>query len=95
MIDVRTGILVVWTVGLIGALVPTVIILKRASLVLWALLDIAKLAALTRNAANGIATNVAVVPTLPDLSDPAARLTDGAQASAASVTRTAATLEQL
>jgi hypothetical protein len=91
----RIAILTIWTIGLIGALVPTAIIVKQASLVVWALVDIARLAALTRDAATGIARHVAVIPTLPDLADPAARLTEGAQASAGSVTRISAMLSGL
>ena len=72
----RTAILAVWTIGLLGALPATLTILKLAQLVVSALLDIRELAALTRDAARALAKNVAPLPTLPDLSAPAARLAD-------------------
>lgn len=83
----RTAILVIWALGLAGALVPTVVILKQASLVVWALIDIAKLAVLTRDAANGIAGNVAVIPTFPDLAVPGGDLTEATEQSAATIVR--------
>lgn len=60
-----TWILVVWWIGLIGALGLTVIILKEARLVLGALRDIQRLADRTATAARGIAEHVAPVPDLP------------------------------
>jgi hypothetical protein len=91
----RTAILIVWTIGILGALPPTFVIVKQASLVVWALLDIARLAVLTRTAAEGIAKNVAVIPTLPDLSKTAETLTGAAEAAAASLGRSTARLSQL
>jgi hypothetical protein len=90
----RTAILIVWIVGIVGALPPTLVLVKQALLVVWALLDIARLAVRTRAAAEGIAKHVAIVPTLPDLSRPAASLTDAAQGAAASLARSAALLSQ-
>ena len=91
----RTAIIIVWSVGLAGALVPTLVILGQASLVVRALLDIAKLAALTEQAASGIAKHVSVIPTLPDLAAAGGKLTATAQAGAGSLARTAAALIDL
>ena len=60
----RTAILVVWWVGLLGALVPTLVILKQSFLVIGTLQDILRLARLTGSAARGIAANTAAVPSL-------------------------------
>jgi hypothetical protein len=60
----RTAILVVWWIGLVGALVPTLVILKQAALVIGTLRDILRLATLTRTAAQGIERNVAAVQAL-------------------------------
>ena len=75
----RTAILVVWTIGLLGAVPATLTVLKLAQLVVSALLDIGRLATLTRDAARGVAHNVAPVPTLPDLGAPAGKLMDEAR----------------
>jgi hypothetical protein len=60
----RTAILVVWWIGLVGALIPTLVILKQAFLVVGTLQDILRLAEHTRTAARGIAANVASVDAL-------------------------------
>ncbi len=60
----RTAILVLWWIGLVGALIPTLVILKQASLIVGALRDILRLAELTRTAARGIAVNVQAVERL-------------------------------
>jgi hypothetical protein len=75
----RIAILVIWSVGLLGALPATLVVLKLAQLVVSALMDIARLCVLTRTASEGIARNVAAVPTLPALGTPAAQLSAGAQ----------------
>jgi hypothetical protein len=60
----RTAIELVWWIGLVGALVPTVVILKLAFLVVGRLRDILRLAGLTRDAAAGVAAHVAAVEEL-------------------------------
>jgi hypothetical protein len=60
----RTAIEVVWWLGLLGALVPTLVILKLAFLVVGRLREILRLAALTRDAAAGVAVHVAAVDEL-------------------------------
>jgi hypothetical protein len=62
-----TAVAVVWGIGLLGALAATLVILKLSLLVIRALIDIARLGVVTEQAAHGIAANVAVIPTLPDL----------------------------
>lgn len=54
----RTAVLVVWWIGLIGALLPTLVIVKQAFLVVRSLRAILELAERTRTAARGIARNV-------------------------------------
>ena len=81
-------IVVIWWTGLIGALITTLAILKQVALVLRALQDIDRLARRTRDAARGIAANVAVVPSLAGLAEPLSDLgaaTGAMAASAASV----------
>jgi hypothetical protein len=60
----RTAILAVWALGLLGALVPTLVIVKLAFLVVGRLRDILRLATLTRTAARGVAANVVPVGAL-------------------------------
>ena len=60
----RTAILVVWWIGLLGALVPTLVILKQSLLVLGTLQDILRLARLTADAARATAANAAAVSSL-------------------------------
>jgi hypothetical protein len=70
----ETAIHVVWWIGLIGALVPTLIILKEAALVIRTLRQIHRLALLTRDAGRGLARHVAVGDALKDLQGPAGQL---------------------
>ena len=65
----RTAILVVWWIGLVGALIPTLVILKQAFLVVRTLRSILQLAEHTRTAAQGIAANVISVNALGALDD--------------------------
>ena len=74
------AIRIVWWVGLVGALVLTLAILKQVALVLEALDDILRLAERTRTAANGIGANVRAVSALPGLVEPVERLRGGADA---------------
>ena len=70
----RTAIEVIWWIGLLGALVPTLVILKEVSLLLRVLTDIHRLGIYTRDAARGIAINVDVAPQLIAASENAARV---------------------
>jgi hypothetical protein len=72
----ETAILVVWWIGLVVALLLTLVILKEVALVLQALRDIHRLAELTRDAARGIATNLQAVPRLGTAAEPALALRD-------------------
>lgn len=72
-------ILVVWWVGLLGALVPTLIILKEVALVVGVLGEIRRLAERTGAAADGIAAHLAPVPTLPVGTEPGEPLLAAAQ----------------
>jgi hypothetical protein len=74
------GIRIVWSIGLVGALALTLVILKQVALVLEALDDILRLAERTRTAANGIGANVRAVSALPGLVEPVERLRQGADA---------------
>ena len=60
----RTAIEIIWWIGLLGALPPTLIIIKEVVLMLRVLKDIHTLGVYTRDAARGIASNVAVAPQL-------------------------------
>lgn len=60
----RTALIVIWWIGLLGALLPTLVILKQASLIVGVLGDIQSLAERTRRAARGIAANVEAVDAL-------------------------------
>jgi hypothetical protein len=68
---------VVWWVGLLGALVATLVVLKEVALVLRALRDIRELAGLTREAAEGIARNVEPIEGLGALAGPVGSLDEG------------------
>jgi hypothetical protein len=85
----RRVIEVVWWVGLAGALVATLVVLKQVALVLRALHDIHELAVMTRDAAHGIARNVAPIGGLDAIAAPAQELDRQTQALAA----TAAAIE--
>ena len=77
---------VVWWVGLAGALLATLVILKAVALVLRALRDIHSLAAITRDAARGIARNLEPISSLPTLGEPARQLREAARTIAAAAT---------
>lgn len=63
----NTWVLAVWWVGLIGALIPTLIIVKEVFLILGVLADLRRLADRTAAAAQGIADHMAPVPDLPSV----------------------------
>src|ERR671939_693421 len=75
--DGRRLIEIVWWVGLLGALAATLVVLKEVALVLRALRDIRELASLTREAAEGIARNVAPIEGLGALAGPVSSLDEG------------------
>ena len=84
------AIQVMWWIGLIGALIATLAILKEVALVLRALRDIQRLAGITREAARGVAANLAAGSRLAGTEDPARELGEAAAALASAV----AALEQ-
>ncbi|MBI3966215.1 MAG: hypothetical protein HY329_11335 [Chloroflexi bacterium] len=61
---------IIWWVGLAGALVATLVILKEVALVLRTLQQILRLAEITREAARGIADNVSAISKLEGLGEP-------------------------
>lgn len=75
-----TAIQVVWWIGLAGALVATVVILKQVVVILWVLRGIHRLAERIRGAAEGVARNVAAAPRLAGTGDPAHELRDAVHA---------------
>lgn len=81
---------VIWWIGLLGALVATLAVLKEVALVLRALRDIHELAQRTREAAEGIARNVEPIGGLDAVAGPAGELDQRTQALA----RAAAAIEQ-
>lgn len=64
------AIQIVWWIGLGGALLLTLVILKQVALVLRALLNIRQLAEVTREAAGGIVGNLKAIAKLPGLAPP-------------------------
>lgn len=84
------AIQVIWWIGLIGALVATLVVLKEVTLVLRTLRDIHGLARHTLKAARGVAENVAAGRKLDQLQEPA----DALRASAHSIAGAAASIRQ-
>ena len=80
----ETAIQTVWWIGLLGALVFTLVILKEVALLLRTLAGIHRLSELIRDAAEGIVTNLEPVPALAGLADPLTRTHEAAQGLAAS-----------
>jgi hypothetical protein len=64
----HAAVITVWIIGLIGALIPTIVILKLGMLVIAALRDILKLSVFTAEATARIADHVAPIASIPDLS---------------------------
>ena len=77
MLAERRFIEIVWWVGLLGALLATLVVLKEVALVLRALRDIRELAGMTREAAEGIARNLEPIEGLNALAGPASGLDQG------------------
>jgi uncharacterized membrane protein YcjF (UPF0283 family) len=76
----ETLIVVVWWIGLLGALLATLVILKEVVLVVRALRDILQLAERARLAAVGIADHAAGTAHLDAAGPPSARLSAAAAA---------------
>ena len=72
----RTAIEIVWWIGLLGALVPTAVIVKEALLVIGTLRRIRQLAEHTRVAAQGIVVHLQPVPRLQGAGDIVKELDD-------------------
>lgn len=75
----ETLIQIIWWIGLLGALLATLAILKEVTLVVAALQDIYELAERTRIAAEQIADNVGAVSQMGMLEPPAEKVRDVAQ----------------
>jgi hypothetical protein len=91
----QAGILVIWAIGLAGALVPTIVILKLSRLVISTLHDLLALSRAIGVAARGIDKHASIVPTLPDLRPPARQLADVASAAGQSLQSIGRQLENL
>lgn len=63
----ETSLQIVWWIGLVGALILTLAILKQVSLVLRTLRDLHRLAEDTRHAAHGLAESTLEAPRLAGL----------------------------
>ena len=74
MLAERRFIEIVWWVGLLGALLATLVVLKEVALVLRALRDIRELAGMTREAAERIAHHLEPIQDLEALAGPTSRL---------------------
>jgi hypothetical protein len=79
---------ITWAIGLVGILIPTIIVLKQVAVILRVLKHIEQLGARTLDAARGIRQNVAALEKLPLLKDPAVSV----QQSTASITVVAQSL---
>lgn len=80
------AIQIVWWIGLIGALIATLVILKEVALILHTLRNIHQLAEYTRDAALGITENLEPAPQLSLLGEPARKLDENTSEIAAIVT---------
>lgn len=84
------AIQVVWWIGLLGALLVTLFVLKQVFLLLRVLKDIHRLGEIIRDAARGLADNAVEIPRLQELAEPAREMraaVDKIAAGAASVRR--------
>jgi hypothetical protein len=70
------GIQIVWWIGLVGALLLTLVILKEAATLLGTLRDILVLAEATRQAADGIKNSLNAVDDLAGLQEVSIELRD-------------------
>lgn len=75
----ETAIQVVWWIGLVGALIGTLVVLKEVALVLRTLHKIYRLAEFTRKAAEGIVSNVDGISHLAKAEAPAEQLAEAAK----------------
>lgn len=94
-ISVRRAIQLAWWIGLVGALLATLAILKEVTLVLRALRDIDDLAQLTLEASRGIRTNVAAIAKLDGVGEPVGQLAAAVQDLDLATTELAVTLESI
>lgn len=91
----QTAILIVWWIGLIGALIVTLAVLKEVFLIIGTLRDILRLAELTRTAARGLAHNVEAVAQLGEAAFPAQHLHEASSRLAASATAVARQMDAI
>ena len=80
----QPAVLVVWAIGLAGAVAPAIMILTLCRIVIGILRDLLSLSRAIGDAAQGIDRHTAVVPALPDLRAAAWQLADAASASRSS-----------
>lgn len=76
----ETAIVVTWAIGLAGAAVATLVIVKQVALILRTLRHVRELAEVTREAARGIVGNVGTVPRLGTLAEHAGALREAERA---------------
>ena len=85
----RLAIELIWWIGLVGALVPTLVILKEAFLVVGTLRRILRLAEATHVAAKGIGVHMHPAARLRGLAEIVQRLDDDVRDAAQAVRRLA------
>ena len=90
----RLAIEIIWWIGILGALIPTLVILKEVSLLIRTLSDIHTLAVLTREAAIGISNHVAEAPKLKAAMEPAQQFRAAAAPYSAAITAFAKTIKR-
>lgn len=88
-----TAIQVVWWIGLAGALVATLVILKEVALLLRVLREIHQLAQFTRTAARGLREHAGGVQRLQAAGAPVSAVAESAQAVAAATAAIERTLQ--
>lgn len=78
-VSVRRAVVILWTIGLVGALVMTLVIVKEVMLVVRALRDIDNLGQITLKAAGGVAGNTSAVAKLDGLGGPVGEISAATQ----------------
>jgi hypothetical protein len=78
----ETTIVIIWSLGLVLALLATVVILKQVSVTLRTLRHILELATHIRTAARGLADHVGAASDLAALKEPALQLREATRATA-------------
>lgn len=81
------SIRIVWSAGLGGALVGTLVILKEVALVTRSLRGILRLVNYTREAAEGVRSNAATISNLAEVDKPTSELREAASSLAAATSQ--------